>query len=52
MKKKKIWIKLQKAKNLLDGIFKSFSNKKENAVQIDFVSSHGILGKYGIVIFH
>ena len=30
----KTLMKLQKAKKLLDIIFKSFSNKKENAVQI------------------
>ena len=36
-------MKLQKVKKLLDIIFKSFSNKKENAVQIYFVSSQEIL---------
>ena len=39
----KTLMKLQKAKKLLDIIFKSFSNKKENAVQIYFVSSQEIL---------
>ena len=48
----KIWIKLQKAKKLLDIIFNSFSSKKENAVKIDFVSTQGILDKGEIVIFH
>ena len=47
----KILMNLQKAKKLLDIIFKSFSNKKENAVQIYFVSNQWILGKCGIIIF-
>ena len=34
---------LQKAPKLLDIIFKSFNNKKENAVQIYFVFSQEIL---------
>ena len=42
---------LQKAPKLLDIIFKSFNNKKENAVQIYFVSTQEFLGNFGIIIF-
>ena len=43
-------MKLQKVKKLLIIIFKRFSNKNENAVQI-YLSTQWILGKCWIIIF-
>ena len=45
-------MEVQKTKRLLNIILKGFSNKKQNAVQIYFVSTQGFLHKCGMIIFH
>ena len=44
--------KVQKTKRLLNSILKGFSNKKQNAVQIYFVSIQGFLHKCRMINFH